>query len=349
MNLSSVIEDLVYDKGLDRNKVLEIVSQGVIAAYKAKNPSLEFKVNFVTSKDNVSFEILAKKIVVAGNPSEEHEISARKARLAGVSDEEGAEVWIPVSTTLGRIDITVAKNAISEAIRRLEQDHIFQVFKNRVGTLVSGTVHKVEFSGYSVNLGETIAFLPKSCSAGDSSMFQSGMAVKAIIREVVPYSGKGYQVILDRSSADYIAKIFELAIPEILEGLVEIVKAERICGYKTKVAVRSKARNIDPVGSCVGMAGSRIKPILAELGNEKIDLVSWTDDRELFLRRCLMPGEVSSITFSPDGLSAELVVDSDQKSLLIGRGGGNINLASRLSGVHVRILQEEVVVNTDTE
>lgn len=342
MNLSSVIEDLIYDKGLDRSKVLEIVSQGMIAAYQAKYPNAEFKVNLLTSKDNISIDVLIKKAVVDVSSGDDlSEITEKKAKLLGIQASVGSEVWVPFTVALGRVDILVAKSSISEAIKKLEQNYIFEIFKNRVGTLVSGTIHKQELSGYAVNLGEAIAFLPRSCAAGITDAFTSGAPVKAIIREVLPFTGKGYQVILDRSAADYVAKLFELVIPEVLEGLVDIVKAERICGYKTKVVVRSRAKNVDPVGACVGMAGSRIKPILAELGAERIDLVSWTDDQELFLRRCLMPGTVEKIIFSADGLSADLVVDDEQKSLIIGKGGGNINLASRLSGIQVRILHDD--------
>lgn len=340
MNFSSVVEDLVYDKGLDKDRVLRVVSDGIAAAFKAKWPNSSFQVSL--DKNVASgFAVLVRKAVVPVVADPEVEISLKKASVIDPAAKEGAFVLVPFEEKLGRIDILVAKDFISEAIRRLEQDHVYQIFKGRVGELVSGTLHKQEFSGYAVNLGEAQAFLPKS-NAGDLE-FRSGAPIKAVLREVLQYTGKGYQVVLDRSSVDYVVKMLSLEIPEIFQGVVEVVGAERIFGYKTKVMVRSKAKNIDPVGACVGLAGSRIKPILADLGRERIDLIPWIDDREMLLQKVLKPGEIVQSSFSSDGKRVVIVVEPDQKSLIIGKNGGNINLASRLLGVEIKIRQDEEV------
>jgi N utilization substance protein A len=346
VNFASVVEDLVYDKGLDKGRVLEIVGQGIVAAYKAKCPNLEFRV--VLTKDSLAgFEVTVKKQVVSNVTDANAQISLKKARAIDLQAEEGAELFVPIVLPLGRIDILVAKGSIAEAIKRLEQDHVYQIFNKRVGELVTGSLHKQEFSGYAVNLGDVIAFLPKSCTPPIE--FKSGAPIKAIIREVLQYTGKGYQVVLDRASVDYVVKIFELEIPEIFEGIIEIVKAERICGYKTKLLVRSKAKNIDPVGSCVGIAGSRIKPILSELGKERIDLIPWVEDQELLLRKSLKPGEIQRIDFSPDGTFVEVWVNSEEKPLIIGKNGGNVNLASRILGVQIKVHEESFGQEVDSE
>ena len=346
MSFKDVIEDLVYDKGLDQAKVLEIVTHGLAVAYKAKYPTYNFKV--VLSKDmEAEFEVFAKKQVADEIVNPDVQINLKKALGINSAAKIDSEVLVPFAGSLGRVDILVARGAISEAIKRLEQDHVYQIFSKRVGELVTGTLHKQEFSGCAINLGEVIAFLPKSCTPPLNA--NSGAPIKAIIREVLQYTSKGYQVILDRASANYVAKIFELEIPEVFEGIVEIVKAERICGYKTKILVRSKAKNIDPVGSFVGIAGSRIKPILAELGTERIDLIPWTDDREALLRKSLKPGEVRRVSFSQDYSSADVWVAPEEKPLIIGKNGGNINLASRIMGLHIRVNDEDVLTQENSQ
>ncbi len=343
MNLLKVIEDLVYDKGLDKESVLSIVLQGIKAAYAAKYPSLNISVSPKSNLDNDKFfDVFVVKTVVDDVTNESSEISFKKAKSDFPKAKVGQEVLVPLKDSLGRVDIIVAKDFISDSIKKLEQNSVYEAFKDRVGELVSGTIHKKEAAGYVISLGDVEAFLPNS-NVGFLQDGRSSTPIKAAIKEVFSYSNKGYQIVLDRTSAQYIAKIFALEIPEIFEGLVEIVKAERICGYKTKIAVRSRSKNIDPVGSCVGVAGSRIKPILAEMGQERIDLVLWTDDFEMNLKNALKPGEINKFLASPDKSLVEVWVDEDQKSLVIGKSGGNIGLASRLLGASIKIRQDDTI------
>ena len=343
MNLSGVIEDLVYDKGLDKDRVLDIVCKGIEVALTAKNPDLVYVVKFdETKEDNLG--IFIKKTIVDEVENNNLQISVQKAKQSGIFGQVGSEILIPYQDALSRVDILKSRGYISEGIRRLEQSHIYEIFKDKVGDLVTGTVYRAEAYGFVVNLGETLAFLPASCAVNPNEI-KVGGAVKSIIRDVLPYSEKGSQVVLDRSGSDYVEKVFELEIPEIFEGLVEIVKSARIAGYKTKMIVRSNAKNVDPVGSCVGLQGSRIKPILNELGGERIDLIPWVEDKGLLLQRALkskgMTKEISRVHFSHDGLAAEVWVDVDQKSSIIGKNGGNVSLASKLLDINIKIFQEE--------
>lgn len=352
MSFANVVEDLVYDKGLDKGKVLDIVSQGIIDAYKARWPRQDFKV-VISKNAPMGFEISSKKHIVAIVEDPSLEITAKKAKIYSPSAEDGADVYVPFDVPLGRVDILVAKSSISDAIKRLEQDYIYQCFKNRVGDLITGSLHKQELSGYTVNLGEATAFLPKSCTPDLD--FKSGAPIKATIREVVQYTSKGYQIILDRSSANYVVKLFEMEIPELSERqitggfAIEILKAERISGYKTKLLVKSNSKNIDPVGSCVGVAGSRIKPILADLGRERIDLIPWCEDKEMLLKRCLKPGDVHRVVFSQDGSFVNIWVSSEDKALIIGKNGGNINLASRILEIGIKVHQDEMSLELGSE
>lgn len=355
VDLKSVIEDLVYDKGLDRDKVLDSVCSGIAAALEVKNPGIHFKVfpsktNTTLEADKFSllFDVFTVKKIVNEVDDSDKEIDLNDAQRFDENAQIDGEILIPYAKTLSRIEIASAKNFISESIRQLEQERIYNLFKNRIGMLISGAVHKLEFGGISVNLGEAIAFLPQSLAQGVADT-RSGAPIKAILKQVHPFSGKNAQLVLDRSSAEFVVKLMELDIPELFEGLIEIVKIERTPGYRTKVVLRSKAKNIDSVGACIGVAGARIRSVRNELGDERIDLIAWSDDQEVLLKRCLKTRdsdkEVGRVVFHRDGETevAEIWVDPEQKSILIGKGGGNISLASRIMGMHIKIHQDGLI------
>ena len=337
MHLSEVIENLVEEKGLPRETLSDIVCQGILAAYQAGHPGLNLRVSFEKKTGELLVEV--EKTVVAAVDNEETQVSVRKAKSLGQNLVAGDTVWTPFEGKVGRIEILRAKQLISQNIRNVEASVIYSEFKDRQGSVLQGVVHKVERGGALIKVLDHLGFLPRSLSIPDEKL-NPGYSVRVLLKEVLEQPRNENQLIFDRSSEAFVKALFELEIPEIFERLVEIKEIVRIPGYKTKVVVVSHDLNIDPVGACVGVGGVRIKPILKELGNEKIDVIPWTDDLELFVKNSLKPAEINRIGLSDDEKTAKIWLDEDQRSLAIGKMGQNIALASRLTGVHLEIVQD---------
>ncbi len=342
MNLSDVIEDLVEERGLDREKVIEIVQQGVLAAFQKKFPDVELNATF--NRKLGSVEIFAKKEVVTSVHNNEKEISLRRAKVFNPKIKVGKTISVPFEDKIGRIEVLVAKQVIANKIRELEQAGVYDEFQDKKGTVVSGIIYKKERGGVAVKVGDVIAFLPGENSIPQEN-FKSGHPIKALLKEVLSIARGDYQLILDRVSADFVKKLIELEIPEVFEGVVEIKKIARIPGYKTKAIVISNNKEIDPVGTCVGVGGSRIKPILRELGQEKIDLIGWTDSMDQLVKNSLKPAEIDKVELIED-VKATVWLAEDQRSLAIGKMGQNIMLASRLVDLEIQ-LQDVAIEKQD--
>ena len=333
MKLAEVIESLVCERGLDRDKVIEIVCDGIRAAYEKKYPEEAFQV--IYNKKTGNTDVFVERVVVNTVEDEHSEISLKKARTI-VSDAALDDlINVPYEDKVGRIEILTAKQVIAGKIRELEQLAVFKEFKDKEGTIVSGTIHKSERAGFSVNLGEVSALLARE-NFIPGEMLRVGHPVRALLKEVLPTAVGGYQLILDRSSAEFVKKLITLEIPEVYEGIVEISKIVRIPGYKTKIAVVTNCSDIDPVGTCVGVGGVRIKPILKELGHEKIDLIAWSDKVEQLVALCLKPAEIDKVEMVEPG-KARVLLSEDQRSFAIGKLGQNIALAARLAGVEIQL------------
>jgi N utilization substance protein A len=197
-----------------------------------------------------------------------------------------------------------------------------------------------------VKLGENLALLPNSLKVPSDNCVV-GYSIRALLKNVFLEPKNEYQLILDRASEDFLRALFELEIPEVFEKLVEIKKVARIAGYKSKIAVVSNDSNVDPVGTCVGVGGARIKPILKELGGEKIDVIEWSDELAVFVKASLKPAEVKRVELANG--QAYVFVDSDQRSLAIGKMGNNISLATQLTGVSINLVQQEQKAESDVE
>ncbi len=335
MKLSQVIEELVEEKGLERTVLSTIICEGMLAAYEKRYPGLAFKVDY--DKKNDEIEVKVQKEVVATVDDEDREISLRKARNINPELNAGDLVWIPFEGKIGRIEILRAKQVIATKIRSIEAATIYEEFKSKEGSIVHGVIHKCEYGGATVKVEDTLAFLPKSLSIAEDKCIV-GFPIRALLKEVLAEPRNDNQLILDRGSTIFIEKLFELEIPEIFEKLVEIKKIVRISGYKSKVLVTSHDTNIDPVGTCVGIGGVRIKPILKELGSEKIDIIAWTDSLETLVKDALKPAVISRVEIV-DNKSAHVWLEEDQRSLAIGKGGQNIALASQLVGISIHLVQ----------
>lgn len=335
MNLSGVIDELVEERGLSRDVLSSIISEGILAAYERKFPMLVLKAHYDKKTDEIQVQV--EKEVVATAHDELNQISLRKARFIHKDAEIGEKIWLPFEEKIGRIEILKAKQIIASKIRKIEADAVYNEFKPKEGSVVHGVIHKIERSGIVVKVQDTLAFLPKSLSI-PTDKFIVGFPLRALLKEVLPEPRNENQLILDRASEAFLIKLFELEIPEVFEKLVEIKKAVRSAGYKSKVAVISNDPNIDPVGTCVGVGGVRIKPILKELNGEKVDVINWSESKESLIRDALKPAVVSRVNVADDE-NADIWLEEDQRSLAIGKMGQNISLASRLVGMHLNIVQ----------
>lgn len=298
-DLLASLEYIEKEKGISKEVLIEALRHALLSACRKSFPGKE-----------EAFEI---------------QIDPKTFRISVLC--EGKEVNDP---RFGRIAAQTAKQVIIQKIREAERDSVFTEYSNRQGDIVSGTVHRVEQKAVILDFGKVEGILPaREQSPLDS--FRQGNVIRAYVTEVKKTS-KGPEIILSRTHPDLVAKFFEMEVPEIHDGLVEIKGVAREAGSRTKIAVTSKDEKIDCVGSCVGVRGQRVKNIVRELGGEKIDIIRHSDDIETYIRNAMAPAELKQITLNREYKSAEIGVEDDQLSLAIGKKGQNVRLASKLIG-----------------
>jgi len=338
VKLADVIDELVEERGLAKEALGEVVCEGMLAAYQRKYPELTLKVEEDSATGDLV--VLVEKSVVATVDDEYAQISLKKARNIDKSLDLDDRVWVPFEGKIGRVEVLRARQVIASRIKQIEARVIYDAFKNKQGQIIIGTVHKSERNGLSIKFGDVYAFLPYSLSI-PGEKFTIGYTIRALLKEVLAEPQGDYQLILDRVSSEFLQALFELEIPEVFEKLVEIKKIVRSPGYKSKVAVYSHDRNIDPVGTCVGVGGSRIKPILKELGGETIDVFMWSDSLASLVKNSLKPAIIDRVELSSDNQTARVWLNEDQRSFAIGKGGQNISLASQITGVNIQLVRED--------
>ncbi|HJM68596.1 MAG TPA: transcription termination factor NusA [Candidatus Babeliales bacterium] len=334
MNLSDVISNLVEERGLDKATLDDIVCEGMLGAYQKKYPETAFKVSF--DKNSGELEVFAEKEVVATVEDDDTQVSSRKAKAVETKSKAGDKIWVPFDGSIGRVEILKARQIIAQMIRAVESKEVYDAFKGKEGTIVVGTVHKCESGGALVMLQDVLAFLPNSLSIPGERCVP-GYPIRALLKEVHEEPRGDNQLVLDRASPEFLRNLFELEIPEVFEKLVELKGVARAAGYKSKVVVASNDPNIDPVGTCVGVGGARIKPILKELGGEKIDIISWNSAQDTLVRDSLKPAEINRVEVVGDRV-AKVWLDEDQRSVAIGRMGQNIRLASQITGLNIELV-----------
>jgi transcription termination/antitermination protein NusA len=334
VNLTEVIQELVEERDLDKSILADIIKEGMLAGYEKKYPELKLRIDFDESSGNLTVE--SCKEIVSSVQDEGTQISLRKARNIDAKVDVGDEIWVSFEKPIGRVEILKAKQIIAQGIKGVEAQSIYDAFKAREGLIVQGSLYKNERAGSLIKLQEVIAFLPKSLSIPNEKLLP-GYPVRALLKEVLAQPKNENQLILDRVSTMFLKKLFELEIPEVFEGLVEVKRMVRDAGYKSKVVVSSHDPNIDPVGTCVGVGGARIKPILKELGGEKIDIINDTSSQEELVRNSLKPAEINRVEVI-DGI-ARVWLNDDQRSLAIGKMGKNIALASELTGLNIELVE----------
>ena len=302
--LLSVMDHLEREKGIDREILMSAVESALVSA--------------------------AKKALGSQTEEVDVKIDRKSGEIKVFSG--GKEIK---SEDFGRIAAQTAKQIIIQKIREAERDVIFTDYNSRVGNVVTGTVYRFEKGNIIVDLGKTEGFIPKSEQSSKEN-FRQGDRIKAFVVEVKK-TGKGPQIVLSRANPGLVKKLFELEIPEIYEGIVEIKSISREAGDRTKISVFSKDEKIDCVGACVGMRGSRVKNIVKELQGEKIDIVRWSDDIKEYIIAALSPAKISTIKLDKEIKQAQVTVDDDQLSLAIGKKGQNVRLASKLTGWEIDI------------
>jgi N utilization substance protein A len=339
--LMQTIEALAKEKGIEADTIITAIEDAVLTAsrkYYKTNENLKTRFNQETGQ----VDLFAIKHIVQAVENPATEISLKEAQeLYGDEAEVDMEIEFPKRTdVLGRIAAQTAKQVIFQKVREAERENVYAEFSNRVGDVQNAVVKRFENGDLVVELGRNEAVLPRKEQSRAES-YTPGERIRAVIKGV-NRSAKGPQIILSRTDPALLIKLFEQEVPEIYDGTVMIRGAVREAGDRAKVAVYSRERDVDPVGACVGMKGTRVQAIIRELRGEKIDIVEWSDDSVLFVTNALSPAKVQRVTIVDDGERVmEVVVEDKQLSLAIGKKGQNVRLAAKLTGWRIDIKSEE--------
>lgn len=340
LELKKAIEQISKDKGLDRDMLIDTLEDAVRTSV-LRRFSDETDVEVTYNDETGDIEVFQFKIVVSDGNVEntDTQISLTEARSHEPSVQLDDEVGFRVKVAdLGRIAAQSAKQVIIQRMRDAEQEIIYEEYKDRIGEIVSGIVQRRDKGGWIINLGRTEAILPREDQI-PREHYKRGDRVQALIIDVRK-EGRGPQVVISRVHRDYMAALFRREVPEVDEGIVQIIGVARDPGSRAKVAVLSRERDVDPVGACVGVRGSRIQNIVQELHGERIDIVIWSPDIATYARNSLAPALVLRIVVDEEENLLEIIVPDDQLTNAIGRKGQNVKLAARLLGWKVDIFTE---------
>ena len=334
------LRQIAQEKNVNRDMIVETLEMGLISAAKKRfGTGDNVEVNF----DNNSGEIVveAVKEIVADDSVEDPgiQIGVTQARKADTDAKVGGEVRFRLNfDDFGRNAIQTTRQVLVQRVREAEREKIYEDYQGRIGEIISGTVQQISRGDILVNLGRTEAIIPLKEQIR-KERYRQGDPIRAYLLEVLR-TAKGPQVVLSRTHPVFLERLFQLEVPEIYEGVIEIKAVSREPGVRAKIAVYSNDARIDPVGACVGMKGSRVQAVVRELSSERIDIVPWSDDEAIFLSRALNPATVRRVVIDRREKRMSAIVDDDQLSLAIGKEGQNARLASQLTGWHVDIMTE---------
>jgi len=335
--LIQVIDQISKEKGISKEMVIEAVESALVSAAKRKYGAQRIAVQIDPKRGDINMFAYKKVVAEVVNPEEEITLEDAQA----VFPEAQLEGEVPFQVEFegfGRIAAQTARQVIVQKVREAERDVVLKEFNDKIGQLVNGIVLRHEKGAYFIDLGKTEAVLPAREQVPREN-YRRGDRVRAHVLEVKDTS-KGPQVVLSRSHPDFVAKLFEMEVPEIYENIVEIKGVVREAGDRTKIAVVSKDSHVDPVGACVGMKGARVQAVVRELRGEKIDIIPWSDDPRIFIAKALSPAVVEKVGVTEEDRAALAVVADAQLSLAIGKKGQNVRLAAKLTGWKIDILSE---------
>jgi len=337
-DILEAMTQIAREKNLDLQYVIETLESSLLSAAKKKFANAD---NIFVKVDPSSGEINihALKTVVSNVTDPNLEISLEEATEIDDSAEEGDEVEVYIGfEEFGRNAIATAKQLMIQKVREAEREMVFEEYSKKIGELVTGSVQQIDKGDLIINIGRAEAVLPSDQQI-PREKYRQGDRVRAFIADV-KRNQRGPQVVLSRTHDGLIRKLFELEVPEIFERIIEIKEIAREPGERAKIAVASADERIDPVGACVGIKGVRVQSIVRELSNERIDIIQYHPDPEIFVTRALSPATVVKIDTYPEDGSMTVIVEDDKLSLAIGRQGQNARLAARLSGWRINILSE---------
>ncbi len=338
--ITQTIEQISKEKNIDPKVIIDALEDAMVAAAR-KNFKNNEDINARFDPETGIVEIFAVKRVVGQVENPHLEISLEEAKAIDESLELDDTVEIPKDRDeLGRIAAQTAKQVILQKVREAERQNIFNEYSEKIGELVNGVIKRFEGPDLIVDIGKTEALLPLR-EQSRAETYKQGERVRAVIVKVLPVA-KGPQVILSRTDSQLLIRLFEMEIPEIYDGTIVVRNAVHEPGDRAKVAVASLDRDVDPVGACVGMKGSRINAIIRELHGEKIDIVQWSDDPAQYAANALNPAKISKVLIiDPLEKRMEVIVEEKQQSLAIGKKGQNVRLASKLIGWQIDVKSEE--------
>ncbi|HET9599227.1 MAG TPA: transcription termination factor NusA [Anaeromyxobacteraceae bacterium] len=372
VNLNLILDQVAKDKGIERATLVAILEEAIsMAAKKHFGIERNLKAHYDDDKGGIDlFQVLtivADPTAEAPLPDPVNMVPITVAREKGIEVDVGDELDFPIyyrpedeneakaqdeqwgdllklktfRRSFGRIAAQTAKQVMIQGTRNAERENVYNEYKDRKGEVITGIVRRFERGNVIVDLGRAEAVLPVREQVPRES-YRAGDRIQAFVLDVLRES-KGPQIILSRASVELLKKLFEMEVPEIAEGVVVIEAAAREPGGRAKIAVSSRDSDVDPVGACVGMKGSRVQAVVQELRGEKIDIVPWNDDQARFVCNALAPAEVSRVLLDEQNRAMEIIVPDDQLSLAIGRRGQNVRLASQLTGWKLDINSESRV------
>jgi transcription termination/antitermination protein NusA len=337
--IKRVVDQVSRDKGIDKNILIKALEEALRSAARKKfGNKIEIEIQY--SDQTGEIEVFQFKEVVETVKDDAVEISIEEGRKLDDECEIGDSLGTKMdTTTFGRIAAQSAKQVIIQKMKDAERNAVYSSFIDRKGEIINGIVQRIEHSGdIIVNLGQTEGILPVREQVPKET-YRRGDRIRALLSEVLQDS-RGPQIILSRTNPNFLVNLFKTEVPEISEGIVSIMGAAREPGVRAKIAVSSNDSDIDPVGACVGMKGSRVQNVVQELKGEKIDIITWHVDAAKFVCNALAPAEIKRVIIDEDNHSMEVIVPDESLSIAIGKRGQNVRLASKLTGWNLDVQNE---------
>ncbi len=337
-DLTRMIEQVSREKGVERDILINALEEAVKAAARKKlGPDYDLEASY--NEELGEIEVFEFKEVVEDVKDENLEISLEDAHKMDPDSELGDSLGVKMETEkFGRIAAQSAKQVVIQRLKEAERHVVYDDFKDRRGEIINGIVQRFDRGAIIVNLGRTEAELPGKEQIPRES-YKQGDRIRGYVLDVREFS-RGPQIILSRTHPNFVSALFENEVPEIHEGIVQIMQISREPGSRSKIAVVSKDGDVDPVGACVGMKGRRVQAVVQELRGEKLDIITWDADPAKFICNALAPAEIVRVIVDEENRSMEVVVPDDQLSLAIGKRGQNVRLASRLTGWRLDVISE---------
>jgi N utilization substance protein A len=346
--LKRLIEQMGKDRGIDKGVIIEALETAMLTAARKKLGShVDIEAHY--NEEAGEIEVFQFKTVVDKVLDLDTQVSLEQARRN--LDEEaqrGDSLGMKIETsTFGRIAVQTAKQIIIQKVKDAERDNVYEEYKDKKGELINGFVQRFDGGNIIVNIGRAEGVIPTSEQIY-REVYKRGDRVRAFVCDVKRIS-KGPQIILSRTHPGFLKSLFEVEVPEIAEGLIEIINVAREPGKRAKISVRTKDKDIDPVGACVGMRGSRVQSVVQELRGEKIDIVPYSTDNAAYVCSSLSPAKVNRVIMDDESRSMEVIVPDDQLSLAIGKNGQNVRLAVKLTGWKIDVKSESMASSQEEE